>query len=123
MSELKNFPEGVTVELIHIGINTESDSEGDCVAAELGKMFNLPTSGDKAVFVGTIFEIMKPPYSGVHGHIGVGTNSVEKLGKYLESLGYNPLWEKARYEEDGRMNFLFLKEQVAGFAIHLSLKK
>ena len=63
--------------LAHVGINAVNSQD----ALEAAKMFELlfgltVKEGNSSVFAGTAVEIMKAPYKGTHGHIGIGTPDV-----------------------------------------------
>ncbi len=109
-------------ELKHIGINCENEEEADKTAGTFASLFGFEKkSGNSSVFAGSAVEAMKSPYLGAKGHIAVGTNSVERAVNYLESQGVEFNMESAKYK-DGRMTAIYLKEEVAGFAVHLVQK-
>ena len=58
---------------------------------------------------------------GAKGHIAVGTNSVDRAVNYLESQGEEFNMDSAKYK-DGKLTAIYLKEEVAGFAVHLVQK-
>ena len=109
-------------ELKHIGINCENEEEAEKTAGTFASLFGFEKkSGNSSVFAGSAVEAMKSPYLGAKGHIAVGTNSVERAVNYLESQGVEFNMESAKYK-DGRMTAIYLKEEVAGFAVHLVQK-
>ena len=71
--------------LAHVGINAVNSQD----ALEAAKMFELlfgltVKEGNSSVFAGTAAEIMKAPYKGTHGHIGIGTPDVAAAQMDLE---------------------------------------
>lgn len=107
----------------HIGINNACEKCAGRAASYFTDKFNMPITkeGAKSIFVGTEFEMMKYEGPGEKGHLAIGTNNVERAVYYLEKAGVEFDYETVQ-EKDGRMNFIYLKEQVAGFAVHLIQK-
>ena len=109
-------------ELKHVGINCESEAEADATADMFGKAFGFAKkTGSSSIFAGSYIEAMKSPYLGAKGHIAIGTNNIERAVNYLEVLGIAVDMETAKYK-DGKMVAVYLKEEVAGFALHLLQK-
>lgn len=109
-------------ELKHIGINCENEEEADRTAARFASLFGFEKkAGNSSVFAGTAVEAMKSPYLGAKGHIAIGTNSVLRAVNYLESQGVEFNMESAKYK-NGMMTAVYMKEEVAGFAVHLVQK-
>ena len=109
-------------ELRHIGINCESESEADATADMFANTFGfVKKPGNSSIFAGTYIEAMKTPYLGAKGHIAIGTNNIERAVNYLEVLGVEMDMETAKYK-DGKMVAVYLKEETAGFAVHLVQK-
>ena len=111
-------------EVVHIGLNNENAetaaNEGKKLAALLG--WNMQKDTEKSLFVGKQFELMKSPVRGTHGHIAVATANVERARWHMEQRGFAFDDATATYTPDGRMKFIYLKDEFAGFAIHLLLK-
>lgn len=109
-------------ELKHIGINCENEEEADRTASRFASLFGFEKkAGNSSVFAGTAVEAMKSPYLGAKGHIAIGTNSVLRAVNYLESQGVEFNMESAKYK-NGVMTAVYMKEEVAGFAVHLVQK-
>lgn len=109
-------------ELRHIGINCADEEEADKTAGAFSALFGFnKKAGNSSIFAGTAVEAMKSPYLGTNGHIAIGTNSVLRAVNYLESQGYEFDMDTAKYK-NGNMIAVYLKGEVAGFAIHLVQK-
>ena len=109
-------------ELKHVGINCENEAEADATADVFGKAFGFAKkTGSSSIFAGSYIEAMKTPYLGAKGHIAIGTNNIERAVNYLEVLGIAVDMETAKYK-DGKMVAVYLKDEVAGFALHLLQK-
>lgn len=111
-------------EFTHLGINNACEKcagrTASFFADTLG--FGISKEGEKSIFAGTTVEAMKYQGTGAHGHIAIGTNSVERAVFFLESRGVEFNYDTATYK-DGKMNFIYFKDEVAGFGVHLTLKK
>ena len=109
-------------ELRHIGINCENAEESLATAKCLAELMGMPVKeGNSSNFVGTAVELMKKPGRGAKGHIAIGTNSVKRAKWHLEQRGY-VFDESSAAMKNGKLNAIYLKDEVAGFAIHLVQK-
>jgi 2-dehydro-3-deoxyphosphogluconate aldolase/(4S)-4-hydroxy-2-oxoglutarate aldolase len=110
-------------EIVHIGVNSANEQDAKAAAERLSKLFHWPIrEGQANYFVGTGVEIMKTPFLGAHGHVAIGTNSVERAQWHLERRGFTFNEETARKGPDGKLRFVYLAEEIAGFAFHLIQK-
>lgn len=106
--------------LAHIGINTANAEEARKAAAMFELLFGFPVKeGNSSVFAGTVVEMMKSPYYGAKGHIAIGTPDVPAAQKELEEKGFKFIPESAKYRADGKLNAIYLADEIAGFAVHL----
>ena len=111
-------------ELMHIGINAENEAEAEKAARWFETLFAFavrPTAG--SIFAGTGIEVMKSPYLGKNGHIAIGVNSIRRAVAYLERLGMETAPGTEKTDAKGKLVAVYLKEEVAGFAVHLLQKK
>lgn len=111
-------------ELGHVGINAENEDEAQRTADLFGSIFGFAKKdGNSSVFAGTVIELMKSPYLGKNGHIAIRTNYIDRAVYHLEKMGveFNP--ESAKYDAKGGLAAIYLKEEFAGFAVHLVQKK
>ena len=106
-------------ELKHIGVNCADPEEALKVAKKFSALFGWAVKeGNSSTFAGTAVECMKAPYLGKNGHIAVGTTSVVRAKAYLESQGFEFDESTAKYKGE-KLNAIYLKDEIGGFAIHL----
>ncbi len=109
-------------ELRHIGINSGDPETARTDALLFAKLLGLPFSGSaKSIMVGDAFELMNAPGRGRRGHIAIATNSVERAMFHLQLRGFR-FEDEPIGTKDGRITAIYLKDEIAGFAVHL-LKK
>ncbi len=64
-------------EVAHVGINSADEAEAMDTATKLCKLFGWPIKvGNKSIFAGTGVEVMKMPFRGQKGHIGIRPTSL-----------------------------------------------
>lgn len=110
------------LEIAHIGVNCENEAEAKAEGALLAKLFALPVRdcGAKCDFVGDMFEVMKAPGRGAKGHIAIGTRDIVRAKFHMELRGFE--FDEPMYNDKGKMSAVYLKNDIAGFAIHLLQK-
>jgi 2-dehydro-3-deoxyphosphogluconate aldolase/(4S)-4-hydroxy-2-oxoglutarate aldolase len=62
-------------------------------------------------------------FLGELGHIGIKTNNVGLAKEYLSEKGIEFNMETAKYDQDGNLTVIYLKNDIGGFAFHLMQKK
>ncbi|MBE5787160.1 MAG: bifunctional 4-hydroxy-2-oxoglutarate aldolase/2-dehydro-3-deoxy-phosphogluconate aldolase [Clostridiales bacterium] len=109
--------------LKHIGINNPDAETAVNEAKKLCALMGWQPERDTStsLFVGDGFEMMKSPFRGTHGHIAIGTANVDRAKWHLEQRGFAFDEDTALFTPDGRMKFIYLKDEIAGFALHLTL--
>ena len=110
------------LEIVHIGVNCENEAEAKAEGALLAKLFALPVRdcGEKCDFIGNMFEVMKAPGRGAKGHIAIGTRDIVRAKFHMELRGFE--FDEPMLNDKGKMNAVYLKNDIAGFAIHLLQK-
>lgn len=110
-------------EIMHLGINCGTSDEAEETASTFSRLMTNAEIDDRGggIFVGGKFEIMRPTGRGTHGHIAIKTNSCDRTVYYLEKQGFEFEYETAKYE-NGRLTFIYLKNEVAGFVVHFTQK-
>lgn len=107
-------------EVVHMGINAADAEEARKTARQFETLFGFEvTEGNTSLFASKSIEIMKGPYLGDHGHIAIATNHVARAQAYLESGGFSFRPDSAKYLPSGKLNAIYMSEQVCGFAVHL----
>ena len=107
--------------LVHLGINSSGGDEAAKAAGLWEKIFNFPVkSGASSVFAGQWFEFTKTPSPGEHGHIAIGTADIKRAMAYLKRRGFGFRPEPAKTNDKGETVEAYLKDEIAGFAIHLA---
>lgn len=106
----------------HVGINNRDEDEARATAQTLCALFGLEISQETptAIFAGEIFEVMKHSRRGVHGHVAIQTDDVEAAMADLRTKGITFQEDTIRRDEAGKIRFVYLEQQVAGFAFHLT---
>lgn len=109
---------GVTIK--HVGVNEkDADSALRTAGAFAEVLFAAVKEGNSSDFAGSAVEVMKKPYLGKNGHMGIGVNSIERAIAYLTDRGIAIAPETAKYDDAGKYKSVYLKDEVAGFALHL----
>ena len=118
------YLENLGFALGHVGVSTASDEEGHALADELSGVFGMQAEhghvGNWSLARG--IEIVNGKGPGLHGHIAVQCNNVERAICYLENHGHKVKRESFRFRYPGRLSFAYLEEEFGGFAIHLMLR-
>lgn len=109
-------------ELVHVGVNCGSEEEADAAARKFSTLFGWPVKpGNSSIFAGTAVEAMKQGGRGAKGHIAVACNSVMRARAYLEGQGFE-FDESTAKTKNGKLTVIYLKDEIAGFAVHLVQK-
>jgi len=110
-------------DIAHIGINSPDTNSYNETSKKLAATFNLPIKeGEVGSFIGTAFEVMKSAGRGRNGHIAVKTNSVSRAIAYLTSNGIAVDMNTVKNSPTGQPVFVYLANELGGFAIHLTQK-
>ena len=109
----------------HIGINSENEEKAKQVGAMLSMLLGAPVEREteKGLFVGPQFEVMKSMGRGTNGHIAILANNVERAIYHLGKKGIKFDEASATYNDDGTRMFIYLADEIGGFAIHLLQRK
>lgn len=122
ISELCNklLVKSLDFHIYHVGINTKDEDDSKNITDQLAGIFNVGVNeAPGAYFAGNLFEIIKGTYLGTHGHIGIGTPSVERAIYYLEAKGIKFNQDTFGYDEKGNIIACYFQDEIAGFAFHL----
>jgi 2-dehydro-3-deoxyphosphogluconate aldolase/(4S)-4-hydroxy-2-oxoglutarate aldolase len=109
-------------ELAHIGINTQNEEEAKKTAGIFSALFGFEIKdGSSSVFAGPGIEVNKGAGLGRLGHIAIRTNSIPRALAYFEQQGAAVDMSTAK-TKNNKINAVYLKEEIAGFAVHLMQK-
>ena len=104
----------------HVGINSADKAAADGNAETLNALFSFEKDFRSAsVFAGKGIEIMNQKGRGTMGHIAIGTNSVDRAVYHLSRRGVKFDMSTATYDANGAMKFVYLADEINGFAYHL----
>ncbi len=105
--------------LRHIGINPEGDT-AENAANTLQNYFSFATrTTSKSIFSAEALELMIAKGPGTHGHIAIETKNVDRAVYHLERRGVKFDYSTATYDDKGNMKFIYLADEINGFAYHL----
>lgn len=126
MAECESPVELFDLRIAHVGINTDSPEEASATADALCALLGIARGEEpfpKSSFAGTLVEVMNNGGRGEHGHIGLHVNDIDAAVAWYEARGVE-FDESSRAlcpDGSGRTYLIYFKEQVAGFAIHLTI--
>ena len=108
-------------ELIHIGINHESQAEAKKSTDTLCSLFGFPCyHKPKSYFAGRGFELLHQKGPGKHGHIAIYTPYPKRAMYHLSKQGISFVQDSiTRNKHTNQINFVYLDMDLAGFGIHL----
>lgn len=105
--------------LRHVGINPCGSTSSEA-AEVLGAAFSFGArETSKSIFVSEELEMMNEKGPGTHGHIAIETNNVDRAVYHLGRRGVKFDMSTATYDATGAMKFVYLADEINGFAYHL----
>ncbi len=111
------------LELAHVGINTENEEEALSIAGLFSSLLGVENKvGNSSIFAGKSIEVIKSQGRGKHGHIAIGTNSIDRAIEYFESLGFTMDSDNTIKDDSGNIKAIYLEKEIGGFAVHLVQK-
>ncbi|MDR1643325.1 MAG: bifunctional 4-hydroxy-2-oxoglutarate aldolase/2-dehydro-3-deoxy-phosphogluconate aldolase [Clostridiales bacterium] len=109
--------------LKHVGLNFDSEETASQAGDEFKKLFGFDKKvGNSSIFASEGFELMKKNGRGLHGHIAIQTNSVKRAMAYLKRQGATFNESTLVLLPNGKPEFVYLNEEIGGFALHLKQK-
>lgn len=109
--------------LAHVGINCADEAQAEQTVKTLCALFDLEyRPGNSSIFAGSAVECNKAPGRGANGHIAIGTNNVDRAVYHLGLRGVT--FDESSRKTNAKCNTkaIYLKDELAGFAIHLVKK-
>lgn len=108
----------------HVGINATNPVEAEKIARQLSALMGIPTvEQPPSFFAGTLVEVMKNGGRGTNGHIGFHVNNIPAAEKYFAERGLEVDETSRRLNPDGSTFLVYFKDEIAGFALHLTMDK
>lgn len=105
----------------HVGINSKDKAEAKKTATLLCSIFDFDYNDTElSVFTGTAVEVMKFMGRGSLGHVAIGADNVDRAEYYLRQRGFSFDESTRRVDAAGRTTFLYLSDEIGGFAFHLA---
>lgn len=105
----------------HVGINSKDEAEAKKTATLLCSIFDFDYNDTElSVFTGTAVEVMKFMGRGSLGHVAIGADNVDRAEYYLRQRGFSFDKSTRRVDAAGRTTFLYLSDEIGGFAFHLT---
>lgn len=109
--------------LQHVGINCADAAEAERTAKTLCTLFGFDyKAGNSSDFAGAAVECMKTPYLGAHGHIAIGTYSIDRAVYHLGRQGVEFDESTRKTDAKGNTKAIYFKGEYSGFALHLVQK-
>ncbi len=104
----------------HLGVNCRDEDECRSAAATADALFGFASDErSMSIFAGTPLEFMKAPGRGTMGHVAIATPSVDRAVYHLTRRGAKFDESSALYDKDGSLKFIYIADEIAGFAYHL----
>ena len=112
------------LEFVHVGLNNDTKDEAIQGAKLFSLMFGLPIKEtSKSYFAGDCIEVMCQRGPGKYGHIGIRTHFVDRAMAYFKRQGFAFDESSITYDDKtGKPKFVYFKDEICGFAIHLVQK-
>lgn len=105
----------------HVGINSKDEAEAKKTATLLCSIFDFDYNDTElSVFTGSAVEVMKFMGRGSLGHVAIGADNVDRAEYYLRQRGFSFDESTRRVDASGKTTFLYLKDEIGGFAFHLT---
>ena len=104
----------------HLGVNCKDEDECRTAAATADALFGFASDErSMSIFAGTPLEFMKAPGRGTMGHVAIATPNVDRAVYHLTRRGAKFDESSALYDKDGSLKFIYIADEIAGFAYHL----
>ena len=109
--------------LLHVGVNNVSEEAAASDSAKFATLLGQDVKvGNSSMFVGSLIEMMKNPGRGTCGHIAIQTNYLARAMYHLEKRGFVFDESSFKYDAKGNITVAYLKDEIAGFAVHFNQK-
>jgi 2-dehydro-3-deoxyphosphogluconate aldolase/(4S)-4-hydroxy-2-oxoglutarate aldolase len=110
----------LSLRFTHLGVNCKDEAECREAAEVADRLFGYASDErSMSIFAGTPLEFMKAPGRGTMGHVAIATPNVDRAVYHLTRRGAKFDESSALYEKDGSLKFIYITDEIAGFAYHL----
>lgn len=126
MAESEDPKELFGMYVAHVGINASSDEEAEEIVGEFSKLMGLARNviSPASVFASNLIEVMRPGRGrGTKGHIGFHVDDIAAAEKWFSERGFEINEDSRVKNPDGSTFLVYFKQEIAGFAIHLTIQK
>ena len=103
----------------HVGINPCGTTSSEAAKALADAFSFSARETSKSIFASEELEIMNEKGPGTNGHIAIQTNNVDRAVYHLARRGIQVDMSTATYDANGAMKFVYLADEIDGFAYHL----
>lgn len=108
----------------HVGINATDPADADRIAGEFSDLMGLEAHDTPvSVFSDTLVETMKQNGRGTKGHIGFHVNDMVAAEKWFSEHGMEINEDSRAFNADGTTRLVYFKQEIGGFAIHITSDK
>jgi 2-dehydro-3-deoxyphosphogluconate aldolase / (4S)-4-hydroxy-2-oxoglutarate aldolase len=106
--------------LAHVGLSSADATDAERIARQFSSIFGFGVRvGNSSVFAGPGIEVVKGRSRGEFGHIAISTANVRRAVAYLAVAGLEVDPGSEKHDAAGNIKAVYLRQQLAGFAIHL----
>lgn len=93
----------------HLGINHDCESDAALAAEVMENTFGFHfKEGRSSIFAGVNIELMKAPFHGERGHIGIETPNVDEAVEWLAERGVKTLAGTENYKDDHLSQYILI---------------
>ena len=103
----------------HVGINPCGTTSSEAAKALKDAFSFGARETSKSIFASEELELMNEKGPGTNGHIAIQTTNVDRAVYHLGRRGIKVDLSTATYDKDGSMKFVYLADEIDGFAYHL----
>ena len=126
MSASDNPVELFGLRLAHLGVNTSTPDEAAATADAFCTLLGVPRGEEPfpvSSFAGSLVEVMYNGGRGARGHSGLHVDDIDAAQAWYEARGveFNEASRTLCPDGSGRTYLIYFKEEIAGFAIHLTI--
>lgn len=126
MTASQNPVELFGLRLAHLGVNTSTPADAAATADAFCTLLGIPRGEEPfpvSSFSGSLVEVMNNGGRGRLGHIGLHVDDIDAAQAWYEARGveFDESSRKLSPDGSGRTYLIYFKEEIAGFAIHLTI--